>query len=603
MSKFPKDKDIFANPELYKLKKDNRYYAVARWNEARQNAGLPRVDPPIDPNLWPNAATHRPRFGASNESLSYSQAFPSTALTNIVTHSVTGSGKRPSNQPGGFKKPRTDDIDPSAGPSHRTVVVPSTTQATPTSTMPVTRSQSQVPSAHSVSSSSDDTMDVIDAFSSGNGASINAPSENPSMSGHNASSEGGFDSAQGPLSMLGSPSYRMKHGYMSFTKVHRLRLFAIPITKLASEGSETTWIATPLAYIPVDKIYFYMSQREFDLIPAGSYVEDCHATINVLNASTSFETGASTSDTATNTHLKAGLIGLDLDKKFRGGQVNTLSIAATMIPALNAEGEDFTDFVKYQYGSWPLNPDPANLWDDSELPGYAYGIQYNKYDYFCMYQQTDAGYLADGWAAGTSVGHEIFQSGITEFNINDKLWDRIVNYHYKFKSAPIGARFHVAELKSGDFVQSLGSADDYRIRRNVTNVNGIGQVSFDSSFVPSSYVNVNYVQYDNDCIEKGAANQKGASVYSPVRQPTLYVGMRAIPKTTGSTNSKRSDTFVNADLTIEVKATINIRLNDYPNRFTQPGRFNVNIENAETGTGDGTDAPLTGVSFGLKQNA
>lgn len=589
MTKFPVDKDIFSNPILYQLPKGQRLYAVARWNESRQKANLPRVDPPIDPINWPEVVTHKPRFGADNKSISYSQAFPSAALSNIVLNSVAGPKKRPSNQPGGFKKPRTDTFDIGAGPSGIT-----------TTTMK-TRAQG----------SADEPMDDISHTSRETGQTgihsqstvINPPSEDPSQSGHNASSEGGFDSAQGPLSMLSSPSYAMSHGTMSFTKVHRLRLFAIPITKLPiQEGSETTFIATPMAYIPVDKIYFYMSEREFNLIPNGSYVEDCHATVNLLNASTSFETGASTSDIATNTHLKAGLIGVDLDKKFRGGEVNTLQIDGDMNPTFGDAGEDFTDFVKYQYGSWPFNADPDNGWDTSELPGYAYGIQYNKYDYFCMYQQTQAGYLADGWNQGTSVGHEIFQSGITEFNINDKLWDRLINYHYKFKSAPIGGRFHVAELRSGNITQSLGQADDYRIQRTVSNIDGVGQVTFNSAFVPSSYVNVNYVQYDTDCIEKGAANLKGKNSYPPTRQPTLYIGMRAIPKTAGSTKVKRSDKFVNADMTIEVRATINIRLADYPNRFTQPGRFQVNLENAETGTGATTDLPNTGVSFGLKHN-
>lgn len=601
MPKFPIDKDIFINRELYKQPEHQRYYTVARWNEARQNAGLPRVNPPNHAE-WTQPVTHKPRYGADNKSISYIEAFPPRPgeLTNIPNY-VAGASKRPANQPGGFKKARTDNIDSSAGPSNRTVVVPSTTQSTPISTTMKTRSQGPPSAAGGLSSNSDNTDEIMEAMDGS--SSVSVPSEAPSMSGHNASSEGGFDSAQGPLSMLSSPSYKMKHGYMSFTKVHRLRLFAIPITKMAEqEGSDVTFIATPMAYIPVDKIYFYMSEREFNLIPHGSYIEDCHATVNILNASTSFETGASTSDTATNTHLKAGLIGLDLDKKFRGGQVNTLQIAASMIPTLDTEGEDMDDFVKYQYGSWPFNPDVNNSWDNSELPGYAYGIQYNKYDYFCMYQMNQAGYTADGWVQGTSVGHEIFQSGVTEFNINDKLWDRIVNYHYKFNSAPIGGRYHVAELKSGAFTQSLGQADDYRIQRTVTGVNGVGQVTFASAFVPSSYTNVNYVLYNNSCIEKGAANQKGSTAFSPKRQPTLYIGMRAIPKTTGNINSKRSDTFVNADMTIEVTATINVRVADYPNRFTQPGRFTVNIENAETGTGAGTDDPLTGVSFGLKHD-
>ena len=46
--------------------------------------------------------------------------------------------------------------------------------------------------------------------------------------GHNSGSDGGFDSAQGPESFLPSGGYKVNPGQMTFTKVHRIKSWAIP---------------------------------------------------------------------------------------------------------------------------------------------------------------------------------------------------------------------------------------------------------------------------------------------------------------------------------------------------------------------------------------
>lgn len=433
-------------------------------------------------------------------------------------------------------------------------------------------------------------------------------SEAPQESGHNASSDGGFDSAQGPKTYIDKPLYLYKHGLMHFKVKHRIRVFAIPMTWPTAAGptpipTNVRYVITPMAYIPVDKIYFYMSSRQFALIPPGSYIDSCNVTVDLLNSSTSFETGASTTDTSTLSHIRTGLIGVDLDKKLRGSVVNTLTIPASMIPTIASAGEDFQEFVNLEYGGWPGSAAPFPTWDSNTLPGSSYGIQFNKYDYLCMYQQNQAGYTADGFGAANSMGHEYFQSQVEEFNINDKLWDRIVNYNYKFKSAPIGARFKPVELKSGNFTQEVGASDIIHLQRSVTNVNGAANVNYSEAHVDHTFNNTHLVTYGTDTMEKGASNSKGSAPFTPARQPTLYIGMRAIPKTTPATGTvRRTNNWVNADMTLDITATMTVRTNDYPNRFTQPGIFNVSLENMELGSAANPAVGIKDITFGLRHN-
>lgn len=346
-----------------------------------------------------------------------------------------------------------------------------------------------------------------------------------------------------------------------------------------------------------------MSSRQFALIPPGSYIDSCNVTVDLLNSSTSFETGASTTDTSTLSHIRTGLIGVDLDKKLRGSVVNTLTIPASMIPTIASAGEDFQEFVNLEYGGWPGSAAPFPTWDSNTLPGSSYGIQFNKYDYLCMYQQNQAGYTADGFGAANSMGHEYFQSQVEEFNINDKLWDRIVNYNYKFKSAPIGARFKPVELKSGNFTQEVGASDIIHLQRSVTNVNGAANVNYSEAHVDHTFNNTHLVTYGTDTMEKGASNSKGSAPFTPARQPTLYIGMRAIPKTTPATGTvRRTNNWVNADMTLDITATMTVRTNDYPNRFTQPGIFNVSLENMELGSAANPAVGIKDITFGLRHN-
>ena len=104
-------------------------------------------------------------------------------------------------------------------------------------------------------------------------------------------------------------------------------------------------------------------------------------------------------------------------------------------------------------------------------------------------------------------------------------------------------------------------------------------------------------------MEKGAYYVRGDSAGKPSRQPTYYIGMRAIDKNDPIGNSSRASTFVQANIEFEIEASMVINLPSYPNRFVKPKYYNTSIENAAQGIGAYPDYSRTNfITFGLQND-
>lgn len=598
--RFDPNEDIFVDPLFKGYPKGQQLFILRLWNDKRTGLGLPRVNPPIKFRSAPGGGeyvTQRPTGGGDNSAIPYAAAFPQNADAedflefDDMNHgspvdanplfSVLGKNKEsPSPSTSGSKKQKTTDF------KLKKPVLQLT--STTTTDMPTTTTHSP--------------MDTGAAPSDANKKNV-TPSKSlttdPKASGHNAASDGGFDSAQGPESFIDTPAYHYTSGLKHFKKIHHLKSFALPFTWLPATPAGVRFVATPMTEIPVQYMYFYMSEREFNLISPGSYVSHVNVSIQLISASTAFPTGGTTSTIATAQHPKICMVGYDLPKKLRGGQNRTLTFDNTIIPSSSTPGNSRDDFISKQYGSWQLNA----TWDTSLLPGTAYPITYNKRDYFCLYQLNSALATSNGFTAGTAMGHEIFNSCVTMFNMNDKLWDQVVHYSYKFKNAPVGERFRAQEIFTpvNPMRQLIGMSDYYQAVRNQSALGMNANTALDATtFVGSTYNNNVLVDYRDNEIEKGAANSRGSVPNAPARQPTLHIGMRQIPKVDVTSTVTRSEEFVLADMYFVVTAEMWVREREYPNRFTQPGTYNVSLENAELGTGINTAASEAIVTYGLK---
>ena len=572
--------------------RNRQRYVWDAWNRARQAQGLPRVDPPTNLNI---GVTFRPpmRGGVRPPSASISyrtwresvrpstsgplvDAFNRQRTLNVLQQGVAESLNEDErmeiedivrflDKGGSISIADFDDAD-GAGPSHAPDDMGGGTKRGGGEQGGSARPQQPVP--------------------------VGAPAV-AAGAGHNSSSDGGFDSAQGPEKFLPSGGYQSSAGALMFKKVHRLKSWAIPYLNVTdpTTRSGANLVTTPLAKIPWEYAFFYLSPDDFDLIPAGSFVEAVTIKVMQTVATTGFATGGTTATTATTNHPKVLCIGKDLEKTMRGGVDRGLDIDNDMKPSLKTNAspsEIYKDFIEKQYGTDQTANDGTVV-----VPGCAHKIPWYNQNHFCVYQPNRAQALARGFfveAEGAvtenrAPGFEYFQNCITECNANDTTWDHVDVMHYEFTSAPIGEQYRQLEILTDNFNQSVGNAQYYNAKRNVTNATVGGDTTLTETIVPSTRNTLPIVTYSSAPIEQGSHYVRGDSANKPSRQPTYHIGMRAIDKTSPMDGTSRADKFVQANIEFEIEAIMTVKLPSYPNRFVRPKFYQTSMENAVMGIG------------------
>ncbi len=557
--RYPADVDPLKSPWWrMDIKKENKMYIWNAWNQSRMKKGLVRVDPPL--RFYDT--TFRPRIDKktgvrpSSESISYGE---------FISRNRGQSG------------PLIDAFN-------------KTPPVTPPIAHAMSSSEESIDESGSTLTDQDPvlepppTEDVPMASTSGEPAPKRVRqdleiSETHSGYEKTTSSDGGFDSAQGPMSVLPTGGYSTNGGSMTLTKVHRMKSWAIPywnITDATTRGGSNL-VTTPLMKIPWDRFAFYGSPEEFALIPAGSYVKDVSIQVYQIVAQTSFTTGGASSTVAVTNHPKILCVGKDLEAKCRGGVDRLLTLTSDMIPSItsNATVKDFMkDFVAKQYGTDQTAVDTAVV-----VPGAAHKIPFYNKCHFCIYQPTLAQAQARGITADHAMGFEYFQNMISESNANDTAWAPIDSMHYTFSKAPIGDRYKPFEILTSSVDQAVGSASYYNMKRNIAGINA--NVAITESMVDSDFTRAgtHLVTYKSAPMEKGAYITTGDAAGTPARQPSYHIGMRAVDKLGPETDDSRATAFVNASIEFEIRATINITCPSYPNRFTRPKYYNTSVEN------------------------
>ena len=395
-------------------------------------------------------------------------------------------------------------------------------------------------------------------------------------------SSGGFDSTQGPVHEISKGGYSVNAGSMRYTKTHQFSTWANPYSVIGTgDFSGANLITTPLARIDWDYMYYYMSPEEFALIPAGSHVSDCSIEIISLVAQQGYATGGTISSVATTNHPKILCMGVDLENKMRGGIDRVLTFNNQMIPQTAVPpAAQVDDFILKQYGTDQFEPDASVV-----VAGVTTDIPYILKKHFCIYQPNKAQATARGFIAETAPGQEYFKNHIMQVNANDLTWSNLPPMNYSFTAAPIGAQFPALELQTDDVVQSLGSHDHFNFIRTATGLNLGVNKTITETILPSTSNTIPLVTYKSSRIEKGSHMVNGDGARTPSRQPTFHIGIKAIEKLLPSDASTRASDFVQARLTFEVRATINIRLPSYPNKYVKPKYYNTSIENMAQGIG------------------
>ena len=286
------------------------------WNGNRSRAGLVRVDPPAElvrargtmkPPPLNNRDTSQGYY--THHSISFDvyrnhQQYYNTVRLIDIPVSAGGepsqSNRRPAEEPPSETpepvRQRTDSPQPGPSGLHFPVLgAPSSSSDSDSGSSGEVESQLNTPHVSPINSSGE-SMASMGTRARGATAATEAmetdmPAQARAGAGHTSSSDGGFDSAQGPISYLDQSMYKAKGGQAVYKKCHFLNTWAIPFTTVTT-GSRRM-VITPLANVPWDRMFMYMSKEEFDLIPAGSHAVKCHVKITHISTSTAYPTGGS----------------------------------------------------------------------------------------------------------------------------------------------------------------------------------------------------------------------------------------------------------------------------------------------------------------------
>lgn len=579
---FPKREDHTAGAYISKVR-----YIWDAWNRARQNHGLVRVDPPARLGI---GVTMRPPINKNSNVRPPNTSIPFGEFKGSRVNNEFGSDIS-----SGEVEIINDAIDAAINEGGLIIPDPDSVDGTGSTHISETPTDSEdMPPPVDTRAGGSKRPRTDAGPSTGAATPMEGVAETTAGSGHNSASDGGFDSAQGPITSLPKGGYQAQGGFIKYVKVHRWKSWAIPYVNITTNliRGGANLVTTPLAQIPWEYMYFYMSPEEFALIPAGSHVESADISVMQTVAQTAYPTGGTEASVATTNHPKVLCIGVDIERKSRGGTNMAVTLGPAMAPTAVAVPLLSTEFPNYQYGTDQTVADGAVV-----VPGILSKQPFFTNTHFCIYQPNAAQAVTRGFTAAHAPGFEVFANMITEINCNDTTWDEVARMHYNYTYAPIGQPYAPLEIVTDSIAQSVGNKPIAEVRRNIANCTPGGSFISTAAVGPSSVTSIPLVDYNNTAIEKGSHIVHGDNAGKPSRQPSFHIGLRAIEKADPTVNTRRYTEWVIANIEFEITATMIIKLPSYPNRFTKPKYNSTNIENMITGTGFHADPGH--ITFGL----
>lgn len=378
---------------------------------------------------------------------------------------------------------------------------------------------------------------------------------------------------------------------MVFRKNHSLISYGVASIQLTLDGFDSERVGTTsLMYLPVDKPYFYLSPSEFNSIVSnirGVRVREVKARVVMRNPRTAFETNASTSSLATLNQNKFIQYANGLVNKTRG--FNTVykfeSGTNTMKPTkVNTVDDPFVrKIVSAMYGTDPDNWLKPNWKEGATLPCSQLNLPMQFPVYYTMYANKAQ---HDG-----NLGWPIYNQHVTKCDASTVIGKTVLDYSYKpkvsFLSAPWTPVHNGRNTVKGTNVKNFTIANvGPMVIPDVTTISTDGiatrkQVNFEL-LQESQWKTIftdNFDRYSeplemNQYVKQSYSERGYGSV-----QPSLHVGVCAVPQLTTTNANFVPDKFTDIECTwdIETELVCEYGLPYHYSHFASP---HVELENA-----------------------
>jgi hypothetical protein len=167
----------------------------------------------------------------------------------------------------------------------------------------------------------------------------------------------------------------------TYKKVHHFLTFGIAHTWISKTefGTNRRTLTTGLAEIPWQKLFMYMTEAEFKLLPKGAYCIECRVSIVNRGVRIGFETAAVDTTLATLNQIQNIQIAEGLNKTGWGvnffydsfDPVQTMKPTSTALPV-------YIQYPQLMYG------DP-NATIENYIPNHQLGYKMPLYNFFCLF--------------------------------------------------------------------------------------------------------------------------------------------------------------------------------------------------------------------------
>lgn len=213
-----------------------------------------------------------------------------------------------------------------------------------------------------------------------------------------------------------------------FKKVHRFISFGLAYKQIDIERTvgANTWsdsfIITPLAEIPWDRLFMYMNDSEFKLLPPGSSVKHMSVTVRSENVRIAFPTNSTTSNLATLNQNKFLRTAVGLRQTLQGVNVKPADFVddkpmeVSAITELKNDDTDYAYYVNNFYG----HPNNSDEWEKL-LPRHQLGMPIPLQHYYAMVTQKDD---------QTNSGWPCLQEFVKEVEADSKAGEVILHMDY-----------------------------------------------------------------------------------------------------------------------------------------------------------------------------
>lgn len=397
------------------------------------------------------------------------------------------------------------------------------------------------------------------------------------------SGSGGFGTDMGPNTMVPRPMNNRNPGKLSFHQVHRFSGRALRFRPhVGSATTESLTISdvamvTPLVEIPWDRPFMYMTPRDYNSLPPGSYATNCRVKITARNPQISFETGSSATNQATLNHNKHLVTAIGLNTRVKG--TNRSITASNMDPGMTSLDAIYSTFTDALYG---FQQGDAGF--ETLIPASLMGVPFELSNYYCMWSYSDAFVTANptlfkpGWPS--LIEH------IQEYNMNDVIGSTIIDETYNFNCCPLKAQLDAIHVQTtSSFAFATGSEQKELILNSLSALPNLptSDTSETLSFQTATRDDFPLVAYE-DVMERGSICKKiNKGKQSVPVQPSMHIGMIPIPKMAGTKDSNGLiNQFTDAYPYYEVETFLDVSFS-MPNHFSHGTGHNVEEEGSMLG--------------------